>query len=64
MKRTKRQGKMSKKNNDTPPKKGRPEKFMRFHGTPEELAQALFARAKPPDPSKRVHNRAPGKKSR
>lgn len=55
---------MSKKNNDTPPKKGRPEKFMRFHGTPEELAQALFARAKPPDPSKRVHNRAPGKKSR
>lgn len=44
-----------------PAKKGRPEKFMRFDGTPEELAQALFARAKPPDPSRRIHNRPKSK---
>ena len=41
--------------NQAKPKRGRPEKMMKFDGSPEELAQAIFARAKPPDPSKRIH---------
>ena len=45
------------KSKDTGKKKGRPEHFMKFEGTPEELAKAIFAKAKPPDPSKRGHNR-------
>ena len=37
---------------DPPKKKGRPERMMKFEGTPEEMAKALFARARPADPSK------------
>ena len=33
---------------------GRPERFMRFDGAPEELAKVLFARARPADPEKQV----------
>ena len=47
--------------NQAKPKKGRPEKMMKFDGSPEELAQAIFARAKPPDPSKRINNGSSGK---
>ena len=39
-----------------PRKKGRPERFMKFEGSPEELAQAIFSKAKKPDPSRRQHN--------
>ena len=37
--------------------KGRPEWRLKIDCTPEELAQAIFANAKPPDPSIRVRNR-------
>ena len=37
-------------------KKDRPEWRLKIDCTPEELAQAIFATAKPPDPSIRVRN--------
>ena len=40
-------------------KRGRPERMMKFEGTPEELAKALFARARPADPSKRQEKKPP-----
>ena len=42
---------------DDTEKKGHPELFLRIDCTPEELAQTIFANAKPPDPSIRVRNR-------
>ena len=38
-------------------KRGRPPWRLQIDATPEELAQAIFATAKPPDPSRRVQNR-------
>ena len=40
-------------------KRGRPERMMKFEGTPEELAKALFARARPADPSKQKPEKQP-----
>ena len=37
-------------------KMGRPEQFMKIDASPEEAAQAIFANAEPPDPSRRIHN--------
>ena len=36
---------------------GRPGWHLKIDCTPEELAQAIFANATPPDPSRRVRNR-------
>ena len=33
-----------------------PEVFIKIDASPEEVAQALFANARPPDPSRRIHN--------
>ena len=44
---------MAKEHQSDQKKRGRPERMMKFEGTPEELAKALFARARPSDPSKR-----------
>ena len=41
---------------DRKKKMGRPEQFMKIDASPEEVAQAIFANAKPPDPSRRIHN--------
>ncbi len=38
-------------------KRGRPERIMKFEGTPEELAKALFARARPADPEQQPEKR-------
>ena len=36
-------------------KRGRPEtRVVNIDATPEEIAKAMFAAAKPPDPSKRI----------
>ena len=42
---------------DDSKKMGRPEWVLKIERTPEELAQAIFANADPPDPSIRVRNR-------
>lgn len=39
-------------------RRGRPEtRWVKIDATPEEVAKAMFAAAKPPDPSKRIANR-------
>ena len=46
---------MSKKPNKPKPKRGRPEtRVLKIDATPEQVAKAMFATAKPPDPSKRI----------
>ncbi len=42
-------------------KRGRPERMMKFEGTPEELAKALFARARPADPKRQPEKRQQGR---
>ena len=45
-------------NGTTKPKKGRPiTRKVEIHATAEEIAKAMFAAAKPPDPSKRIVKR-------
>lgn len=44
---------------DRPKKRGRPERMMKFEGTPEEMVKALFARARPVDPSKQKPEKKP-----
>ena len=39
-------------------RRGRPEtRWVKINATPEQVAKAMFAAAKPPDPSKRIANR-------
>ena len=43
------------KSQNRKPKRGRPiTRKIEIHATAEEIARAMFAAAKPPDPSKRI----------
>ena len=39
-------------------RRGRPKtRWVKINATPQEMAKAMFAAAKPPDPAKRIANR-------
>ena len=54
---------MKKEKEEPKNKGGRPiTRKIEIHATAEEIAQAMFAAAKPPDPSKRIIERPQNKK--